>query len=69
MSPKLEQLSQKKWELAFRVVNRAWEASSNPLAATLRPPKSLQHLEQEDWEQICRCLWVLEQQRAQSVIH
>jgi hypothetical protein len=68
MSPHLQKLSLKKWELAFRVVDKAWRDADSPLA-TLSPPKSLQHLEASDWEEICRCLWVLIQQREQSSLH
>lgn len=68
MTPRLQRLSQKQWELALRTVSEAWENSDSPLA-TVSPPKSLRHLTHEDWEEICRCLWVLTQQREQSPLH
>lgn len=68
MSPRLQRLSQKKWELALRVVDQAWKEADGPMTS-FRAPKGLKHLQMEDWEEICRCLWVLQQQKECSLIH
>lgn len=68
MSPRLQKLSQKQWELAFKTVDEAWSSADSPLT-TFSPPKGLKHLQKEDWEEICQCLWVLIQQREQSPLH
>lgn len=68
MSPRLQRLSQEKWELAFRVVDQAWKGTDEPLVS-FSPPKSLRHLRREDWEEICQCLLVLQHQKEHSPIH
>lgn len=68
MSQRLQKLNQQQWELALQVVNQAWRDAESPLTM-FHPPKGLKHLKQEDWEEVCRCLWVLLQQREQSPLH
>jgi hypothetical protein len=68
MTPRLQRLSQSKWELALRVVSKAWEEADSELTS-FQAPKELRHLKSEDWEEVCRCLWVLLQQKEQSPIH
>ena len=68
MSQKVQKLSRPKLELALRVIHRAWEKAQGP-EAVVRPPKSLQHLEQEDWEHISQILALLEDQVERSQIH
>jgi hypothetical protein len=68
MSPRLQRLSQKKWELAFRVVDKAWREAEGPLTSLQAPP-GLKHLQAKDWEEVCRYLWVLQQQQQQSPTH
>jgi hypothetical protein len=68
MSPRLQKLSQKKWELALRVVDKAWREAEGPLTSLEAPP-GLKHLNASDWETVCRTLWVLIQQREQNQLH
>lgn len=68
MSPRLQKLSQKQWELAFQAVSRAWDNAETE-KVIFQPPKGLRHLQGEDWEEVCRCLWVLLQQKECSPIH
>lgn len=68
MSPRLQKLSQKKWELAFQVVDQAWKEADGPMTSFV-PPKALRHLQRSDWEEICRCLIVLQSQKECSQLH
>jgi hypothetical protein len=68
MTEKVQQLTLPKLELALRVVHRAWEKAKGP-EARVKPPKSLQHLEQEDWQAVCSLLSLLERQVERSQIH
>lgn len=68
MSPRLQRLSQKKWELALKVVDKAWKEADGPLT-TLEAPPGLKHLNASDWETVCRTLWVLQRQQENSPLH
>ena len=68
MSQRLQRLSQKKWELALRVVDKAWREADGPLT-TLEAPPGLKHLNASDWETVCRTLWVLQRQQENSPLH
>jgi hypothetical protein len=68
MSPRLQKLSQKKWELALRVVDKAWREAEGPLTSLEAPP-GLKHLNASDWETVCRTLWVLQRQQENSPLH
>lgn len=68
MSPRLQRLSQKKWELALRVVDKAWKDADGPLTS-LQAPRGLKHLNASDWETVCRTLWVLQRQQENSPLH
>lgn len=61
-------LTQEELEQAFQVVHQAWQVSDGPLVQ-LEIPESLQHLDKEDWEEVCRALHLLEFQQANSELH
>ena len=68
MTPRLQRLSREKWELALKVVDKAWREADGPLT-TLQAPPGLKHLQAKDWEDVCRTLWVLQRQQENSPLH
>lgn len=63
-----EPLTQEEWELALQVVHQAWQNADGELVE-LEIPQELQHLDKEDWEEVCRVLSLLEYQQAFSELH
>ena len=61
-------LTQEELEQAFQVVHQAWQESDSPLVQ-LEIPEALQHLDKEDWEEVCKALIQLEYQQANSELH
>ena len=55
-------------EEAFRVVETAWQNSSEE-EVNVEIPEHLTHLTPFQWEQVCQILMSLEDQRDQSSIH
>jgi hypothetical protein len=68
MTPRLQRLSREKWELALKVVDKAWREADGPLT-TLQAPPGLKHLNASEWETVCRTLWVLQRQQENSPLH
>ena len=63
-----QSLTKEEWEKALRVVYQAWETADGEIVQA-RIPEDLQHLEQEDWEEVCQVLSVLEFQQSISSVH